>query len=96
MDPRRPILLVILPLLILVCGSFLIVWNVKMHKVMNIPMMRSADLVEITKSNHTADILGLVAVDDRDTTKSSNLEKLQVKFRDAETGDSTARKGSRS
>jgi hypothetical protein len=85
-DPRKTILLTILPLIILVCGSVLSIWNVKMYKAMAIPVMRKATLGEVIQSSQTTDILASTAVDHDDPTNSSGLEKLEVIFREAETG----------
>ncbi|KAF2631566.1 hypothetical protein BU25DRAFT_455006 [Macroventuria anomochaeta] len=85
MDPSKSIFLIILPLVIVGCGSLLMLWNVKMHKCMAIPIMRNATLGEIIKSSHTEDVLGPAAIDHQDATKPSSLEKLEVRFKMGDT-----------
>ena len=86
MDPGKPILLTILPLIILVCGSILIIWNVKMHRNMAIPIMRKATLGEIIKSSQTSDVMGPAILDQQNATKPSGLDKLEVRFQEGDTG----------
>jgi|SRR5690242_16811448 len=85
MNPRRWGLLVVLPLAILVCGAVLMRWNVKMHGSMAIPIMRKATLGEV-KSIQTPDVLSPAAGGHYDAAEPSRLEKLDVWFREGETG----------
>ncbi|KAH6643726.1 hypothetical protein C7974DRAFT_419306 [Boeremia exigua] len=86
MDPGKVYLLGILPLVILSCGAVLMVWNVKMHRSMALPIMRKATLGEIIKSSQTAHIRGPAAYDQQNAAKPSSLEELHVQFREDETG----------
>lgn len=86
MDPSKPILLITLPLIIVDCGSLLLVWNIELHKGMAIPIMRKATLDEITKSSQTEDVLGPAAIDRLDVVKPSNLGKLRLKFKEGNNG----------
>ena len=86
MDPSKLILLIILPLIILGCGSILIVWNVKMHKAMGIPIMRKATLDEMIKSIQTGNVLDAAAMDSLDAAKPSHLGKLRLRFRKDDSG----------
>ena len=85
-DPSKPVLLIILPLTILGCGTLLMVWNVKMHRNMAIPIMRNATLGEIIKSSQTADIAGAGTLDRQNAAKPSGLDKLEVRSQEGDTG----------
>lgn len=80
MDPRRPILLVILPAIIIACGICLAVWNVAAHKSMALPIMRKATLSEVIKSSQTADVMGPAATEKHQVNQRSGLGKLKLRY----------------
>ncbi|KAF3045061.1 hypothetical protein E8E12_006935 [Didymella heteroderae] len=74
MDPSKPRLLIVLPLIILGCGTILIIWNVKRHKAMGIPIKSQAPLVEMIKSSQTKDVADAAA-------RPSDLGRQRLRFK---------------
>ncbi|KAJ4347595.1 hypothetical protein N0V95_005289 [Ascochyta clinopodiicola] len=86
MDPTRPIYLFVLPSIITTLGLLLLIWNLRMHRRQDIPIMRKATLGEMLKSSQTVDVFSAAALDKIDATESSGLNRLRVKFLRSEEG----------
>ncbi|KAF2125782.1 hypothetical protein P153DRAFT_399922 [Dothidotthia symphoricarpi CBS 119687] len=86
MDPRFPISFLIPPWIIILAGALLMGWNVKMHRNMVIPIMRTATLSEVLKSSQTTHVLSLAALDRSDPTTTSRMDTLKVQFKKGDDG----------
>lgn len=80
LDPRRPVLLIVPPLVILFCAIILLVWNLYMHRRMQVPIMRLATLSEFTKSSQSEDLCRMAMVDMRNSDGPTGLEKVSIGF----------------
>ncbi|KAF1998054.1 hypothetical protein P154DRAFT_622035 [Amniculicola lignicola CBS 123094] len=82
LDPSRPILLLILPILILLNALALIIWNIRMHDRLEIPIMRKATLSELLKSAQTEDIRVPASAAKFNDGWPSGLDALKSKVED--------------
>lgn len=80
LDPSRPLLLLVPPLMILLCAIVLLVCNLYMHRWMQLPIMRLATLSEFLKSAQTEDLCRTALNDMQIPNRSSRLGKVAVEF----------------
>lgn len=82
LDPRRPVLLIVPPLVILFCAIILLVWNLYMHHQMQVPIMRLATLSEFIKSSQTKDLRRIAMDDMQNSNRPTQLDNVAIEFRE--------------
>ncbi|KAF7537576.1 hypothetical protein G7054_g3595 [Neopestalotiopsis clavispora] len=75
MDARRPAMLLILPLLLVVYTVLLAAWNARARQQQRVPVMRKAGIAEVLKSSQSADIKALAARDSQFPQKRAAFSK---------------------
>lgn len=80
LDPSRPLLLLVPPLVILLCATVLLICNLYMHTRLQLPIMRLATLSEFLKSSQTEDLRRTAMNDMQISNRSSRLGKFAVEF----------------
>lgn len=83
LDPQRVALLAIPPVLIVILGLLLMIWNQKRYVKLRLPIMRKAPLGEILKSALTDDMYYAVQSEKGGTDKPSRLNKMMIKYEEA-------------
>ncbi|KAF2251456.1 hypothetical protein BU26DRAFT_424249 [Trematosphaeria pertusa] len=86
LDPHRVPLLLTLPLIIISSAVLLSFWNSRLHRNLEIPIMRKANLSEILKSSQTEDIITEAGEEMLDPGQLSKLKHLKVRYQEAEDG----------
>ena len=81
LDPSRPALLLVLPILVVACVMLLACWNAIAHSNSGLPIMRLAKLGEVLKSSQNEEIRELAVEDARVPNEPAILSQMRVKFR---------------
>ncbi|KAI2481543.1 hypothetical protein Ptr902_07338 [Pyrenophora tritici-repentis] len=80
LDPQRVALLAIPPILIVMLGLLLMIWNQKRYVKLRLPNMRKASLSEILKSALTDDMYHVALSEKDNPGRPSRLNKVMIKY----------------
>lgn len=80
LDPNRPLLLLVLPVLILINAAFLVLWNARLYRQTKIPCYQQAKLSEILTFSQSNDLREAAESAWRSEGEKNELDSLGVRY----------------